>query len=167
MRGNTSRFSGTSATPAVTMRAGVSPVSSAPSSRIAPRCGFRMPAIDIISVVLPAPFGPSSEAMRTASARSETPFRASILPSAVTGPEVSSMPPADCRRGAEMSLASQRIGLHRRRGTLGDLLAEIEHRDTVGDRHHQLDVMLDQQDAGALAAQRADAAIELADLLGV
>ena len=33
------------------------------------------------------------------------------------------------------------------RRALGDLAAEVEHDDAVGDRHHELHVVLDQQDA--------------------
>ncbi len=37
-------------------------------------------------------------------------------------------------------------------GALGDLLAEVQHRDLVGDVHHQAHVVLDQQDGDAPVA---------------
>ena len=66
--------------PRDTIWAGVDPTSSALSKRIEPRRGRRMPAIVIISVVLPAPFGPRRQVMPPLSTVSETPFSASILP---------------------------------------------------------------------------------------
>ena len=41
------------------------------------------------------------------------------------------------------------IALHLGRRALGDLAAEIERHDLVGDAHHQVHVMLDQQDGDA------------------
>ena len=49
----------------------------------------------------------------------------------------------------------------------GDLLAEVEHGDPVGDAHHQLHDVLDQEDRDPAAAEAEDPLAELADLLGV
>ena len=48
--------------------------------------------------------------------------------------------------------------LHVRRRALGDLLAVVEHQHAVADAHHQLHVVLDQQDRDAVVA---DASISL------
>ena len=47
----------------------------------------------------------------------------------------------------------------------GDLAAEIEHDDLVGDRHHHRHVVFDEEDAQLeLVPQRADQLAELVDL---
>src|ERR1700674_1017504 len=139
------------------MRAGDSPTSSVPSSRIDPRRGLRMPAIVIISVVLPAPFGPSRQVIWPLPTCSETPLRASILPEAVTRSATSSIESSRDLGGAEIGFAHERVGLDLGRRAFGDFLAEVEHRDAVGDRHDELHVMLDQEDGEALLAELADA----------
>ena len=55
---------------------------------------------------------------------------------------------------AEVGLDHARVVAHRRRVALGDLLAVVEHRDLLGDAHHDLHVVLDEQDGEApLVAQ--------------
>ncbi len=80
MCGNTSRFSGTRATPRATMSCGARPAISSPANRIEPRRGLRIPLVVIISVVLPAPFGPSRQVIDPCATASVTPLSASILP---------------------------------------------------------------------------------------
>jgi hypothetical protein len=71
---------GTSAMPRSTMPCGAAPAISLPMNRIEPERGRRMPAVVIISVVLPAPFGPSRQVIDPCSTWSDTPRSASILP---------------------------------------------------------------------------------------
>ena len=80
MSGKTSRFSGTSAMPRRTTAAEDAPVMSRPSKVTEPRRGRSRPAIVIRSVVLPAPFGPSTQVIRPSGTEMSTPFRASIMP---------------------------------------------------------------------------------------
>ena len=55
------------------------------------------------------------------------------------------MPPLAHRRRAQVGLDHARVLLHLLRRALGDLLAVVEHRDPVGDPHHDAHVVLDQQ----------------------
>ena len=48
------------------------------------------------------------------------------------------------------------MGLYAGRQAFGDLLAEVEHGDRVGDRHHDIHVVLDQDDGDAVLADLAD-----------
>ena len=57
------------------------------------------------------------------------------------------------------------IVLHVGRSALGDLASEVEHDDLVGDAHHQLHVVLDEQHGQAeLIAKAANGLTELVDL---
>src|SRR5690606_5192322 len=68
---------------------------------------------------------------------------------------------------AEIGFADGWMRLDLGRRPLCDLLAEIEHRDPVGDGHDQLHVVLDEQDSDAAVADLSDAVIEGANFLGV
>src|SRR5215203_2475280 len=48
--------------------------------------------------------------------------------------------------GAQVGLDDLLVALHLGGGAFGDLLAVVQHRDPVAQAHHQLDVVLDQQD---------------------
>mmetsp|Transcript_1047 Transcript_1047/g.2758 ORF Transcript_1047/g.2758 Transcript_1047/m.2758 type:complete len:297 (+) Transcript_1047:2737-3627(+) len=48
------------------------------------------------------------------------------------------------------------VALHLGRRALGDLLAVVQHRHAVAQAHHQLHVMLDQQDGAAVLADAVD-----------
>src|SRR5688500_8584829 len=151
--------------PRRTIESGCSPEISLSKNFIEPFLGLRTPAIVIMSVVLPAPLGPSRQVMEPAATSRETPFSASILPYAVTSSRTVSITPAS--RSAEIGFLHQRIVLDLRRRALGDLLAEVEDRDAVGDAHHELHHMLDEQDGHAAAAQLHDPVAQLRDLLAV
>ena len=66
--------------PRRTMASGCQPEISTSSSLTLPFFGLSTPAMVSISVVLPAPFGPSRQVIEPALTSSETPLRASILP---------------------------------------------------------------------------------------
>ncbi len=57
--------------------------------------------------------------------------------------------------GSEIGLDHVGVGLDRARRALGDLGAEIEHHDAVGEIHHKAHVVLDQQHRHAAVAQLA------------
>jgi hypothetical protein len=65
---------------------------------------------------------------------------------------------------AQVGFDDARIGLHARRRAFGDLLAEVEHGDRVRDRHHDVHVVLDQDDGDAVVADLADDRHQLADV---
>ena len=69
------------------------------------------------------------------------------------------------RGRAEIGADHRLVLLHLGRRALGDLAAEIERDDLVGNRHHQVHVMLDEQHRDlALVADAPDQRAELADL---
>ena len=80
MSGNTSRFSGTRAMPRSTIWRGARPAISSPRRVMEPRRGLRIPAMVIIRVVLPAPFGPRRHVISPSAAARFTPLSASMLP---------------------------------------------------------------------------------------
>ena len=75
--------------------------------------------------------------------------------------------PQAAAAGAEIGLAHGRIGLDVGRSAFRDLAPEIQHRDAVGHRHDEFDMVLDQQDGHAVRAQPADTAVERFDFLGI
>ena len=64
----------------------------------------------------------------------------------------------------EIGLDDDRIGLDLRRSALGDLLAEVEHRHVVGDGHHHVHVVLDEEDGDASGLHPLDERVDLLDL---
>ena len=68
-------------------------------------------------------------------------------------------------RAPEVGLDHLRVVLHLGRRPLGDLAPEVEHDDLVGDAHHQLHVVLDEQHGEPVPiAEVADRVAELVDL---
>src|SRR5205807_1072892 len=55
---------------------------------------------------------------------------------------------------AEIGFQHNRIALNLRRYSLGELLAEIHDDEPVGDPHHEIHIVLDQQDRHALLFER-------------
>src|SRR6059036_1506874 len=162
MCAKTSRFSGTSATPRATIACGDNAAIGSPRNSMAPCLGLSTPAMVSMSVVLPAPFGPSTQVMEPSRTSSDRPFRASIFPYAVTRSTTLSI-----SRSAQISFLDCGIALHLRRSALGDLPAEVEHRDAVGDAHHQLHHVFDEHDRDSFRAQIDNPLSQQADLLGV
>ena len=80
MRGNTRRFSGTSAMPFDTTLAAGNRVRSSPFRTTEPEVGDRIPAMVNMVVVLPAPLGPSRQVISPSTASRLTPRSASMLP---------------------------------------------------------------------------------------
>src|SRR5712691_2838237 len=162
MCGKTSRFSGTSATPRATIACGDNAAIGSPRNSMAPCLGLSTPAMVSMSVVLPAPFGPSTQVMEPSRTSSDRPFRASIFPYAVTRSTTLSI-----SRSAQVSFLDRGIVLDLRRSALGDLLAEVEHRDAVGDAHHQLHHVFDEHDRDSFRTQIENPLSQLSDLPGV
>ena len=53
---------------------------------------------------------------------------------------------------SQIGLDDRVIALHRGGHAFGDFLAVVEHGDAIAQPHHQLHVVLDQQDGGAVGA---------------
>src|SRR5918994_681884 len=114
-------------------------------------------------VDLPAPLEPISVTTSPSSTCSVTPLSASMEPYAVT---ISSTSSSGIRSPLlpEVGLDDLRVVAHLHRLALGDLLAVVEHRDLLGDAHHHLHVVLDEEDRDPLVV--AQLAHELRQLLG-
>ena len=80
IRPRMARPSGTSVSPAATVRCAGRPVISWPSSRTRPACGRTRPVSAERIEVFPAPFGPISVTICPSATRSETPRTASTCP---------------------------------------------------------------------------------------
>ncbi len=155
-----------------------------PSKRIVPAAGCSMPEIVRSVVVLPAPLAPSSATISPSATSRLTPLQGADRPVADLDPveleqrhqRSSSSGSGLCRRPARRrplrwcSAWRRRAGPgtpRRRRGRAGPRpgcpprsQAEIEHGHTLGHRHHEPHVVLDEQDADAPLP--VDAADELA-----
>src|SRR5215468_6478554 len=105
------------------------------------------------SVVLPAPFGPITVTIWPASTVSDTPCTASTLPYATCRARTSRsalMSSALSLQTAEVGLDDQRIALNLCRQAFGELLSEVHDDQTVGQPHHEIHVVLDQENRHAL-----------------
>src|SRR5450432_2911668 len=131
---------------------------SLPPRVIVPDTGLIMPEMARIVVVFPAPLEPIKVTTLPLGTSSEMPCSTSTLPYAACRLETVSMPRlalsgrggARCamvrigRNASEIRFDDLGIRLHQRRFFLGNLLAEVEDRDPVGNRHHHVHVVLDQ-----------------------
>ena len=88
--------SGTCAIPALTICSGLRPARSAPPSRTRPRRGLIMPLIARSSVVLPAPFAPSTAVMAAVPAEMLTPSSAMTPPYPAVSPSTASAGDPSC-----------------------------------------------------------------------
>ena len=145
----------------------------------------------LVSVDLPAPLGPSSAITAPLGTVRSTPRSTSIRPYAActsTTSRIGTLMPRDRRdrrvaRPREVGRVSSGSALGRAvvgvaevgllhagvvadlgRGAGGDHRAEVEDVDLVADRHHQVHVVLDHEDAAALGGQLAQ---QLAERLGL
>ena len=166
---------------------GARPAISSPRRLMEPRRGLRIPAMVIIRVVLPAPFGPSRQVMSPSAAAEAHPLER--LDVAVGGRDVAHLeerlaherfaPPGRrrprCRRlpsleppSSELLRASEIGFLHGLvlldlgRRPLRDLAPEVEGRNPVGNPHHELHDVLDEEDGDPLLlVQPPQALVEL------
>ena len=88
--------SGTCAIPALTICSGLRPARSVPPSRTRPRRGLIMPLTARSSVVLPAPFAPSTAVMAAVPAEMLTPSSAMTPPYPATSPSTASAGDPSC-----------------------------------------------------------------------
>src|SRR5688572_4619340 len=92
-------------------------------------------------VVFPAPFAPRIATTSPSSIASETPWSALIAPY-----RASTSCSSSSGIVSEVRLDHRGVGPHLRRWALRDLAPEVEHVDSIGDRHDQVHVVLDEQD---------------------
>src|SRR6202795_5235890 len=139
---------------------GGSPWMARPSRRTAPCRGWSTPMMVRIVVVLPAPFRPSSTVTASSRTRRDTPCRMWCWPISVWTSSTSSRA-AGMRRASVVRRLDGGIGAHRLRRPVGDEPAVLEHGDRVRQRHHHVDLVLDEQDG--LVAPGLDALDEADD----
>src|ERR1700728_728231 len=125
---------------------------SRPSMRTCPRRGFTRPLIVRSSVVLPAPFAPSTAVIVAVSASTLTPSSAVTPPYPATRPSTAS---ALLMGDSQVGRGHRGIGLNLGRRSGRDDLAEVEDGDRVADRHPQVHVML-HHDHRAVRSELAD-----------
>src|SRR5436305_2388783 len=102
------------------------------------------PAIALISVLLPAPFGPTTHTSSRAPMASDTSMIAGAAPYETRMRSTSSM------RFAQVRLHHLRPAHHLRRPAFGDHPPVAQHDDAVGELHHRAHHVLDEHDARAL-----------------
>src|SRR5258708_38237426 len=108
------------------------------------------PAMTLMSVDLPAPFGPTTHTSSPAARVSDTSH------SAVAAPYRASIAASSSMRAAQVC-KHDFLPFHDFGGSaLGDDLAVIEHDDAIGQRHDGAHDVLDKDDGGTPVANRAD-----------
>ena len=118
-----------------------------PPQRISPLVRT-MPQIARRVVVLPAPLAPSSAVTPPSSTTKSMPCSTASAPYAACSDRRPQAAPACCTpRLAEIGADHLRLVAHLLGRAVGDLQAELQRHHLVGDAHHQVHVMLDQQDA--------------------
>src|SRR4029078_5252697 len=121
-----------------------------------------------IVVVLPAPFAPSNTTTSASSTYRSTPRNTWMGPYPASRLATRSMVVIvrpSCRLRSQVGLDHALIVLDLTGRSLVDLAAEIQHDDAVGDPHHELHVVLDEQDRETeLIAQSPNGVAELVDL---
>src|SRR6266542_4253569 len=140
---------------------------SRPSKTMRPAVVRTMPKTVFSRVDLPAPLAPMMETMSPAWTRTETPRSTSTSSyPARTSLSSRSGAPSPCSM-AKVGLDDLRVSTDRRRRALGDLLAVVQHHDALGDVHHDLHVVLDEEDGLAPPVQSTDVLHHLPDHGGV
>src|SRR5690242_17007720 len=114
-----------------------------PSKRTVPRLGGSTPITVRMVVVLPAPLRPSSTVTASGRTRSETPCRMWCWPMFVCTPSSSS---TSGMRAPEVRGLDLRARADLGGRPVGDEAAVLQHRDRVGQGHHHVDLVLDEQD---------------------
>src|SRR4029453_887903 len=109
-----------------------------------------MPATTLMSVDLPAPFGPTTQASSPDSSLSETSHSAVAAPYRAAMDSSSSMRPAGVGR--------HDVGPFHDIGgnSFRDDPPVVEHDDAIGERHDRAHDVLDEDDGRSLVADRAD-----------
>src|SRR5579859_3967962 len=122
--------------------------------------GRTSPATVLTSVDLPAPLAPTRVTISPGCTRSDTPLSAWTWPYETWRSSISSM----CGLLSQIGFNDGRVTADHGRWAFGDLLAVIKDGNLLAHRHHQLHMMLDQQDRDTLLAQVEQHLFELVEL---
>src|SRR5262245_40075034 len=171
-------FWGTCTIPARSTCLGLRPVNCSPRKVMVPSLGLSSPLIVASSVDLPQPFGPTTQVMpRSATVRltlcstspppypAVSPSMTSAAAAPLVGPVIAFL--RITFRGAEVSVEHAGVGPDRRRRAGRDDRAVVEHRDVMAQAHHELHVVLDNQERLAPGIQLPDPVSQLVDQRGV
>src|ERR1700722_16859389 len=142
------RPSGTCATPRRTTSSVAMPAMDWPP-RISSPWVRTIPQMARSVVVLPAPLAPSNAVTPPSSTAKLMPCRTFVSPYPACRPLASSSAGMSLvlLRVAEVGADHLRLGPHLVRRPVGDFKTKLQRHDFVGHAHHQIHVMLDQQDA--------------------
>src|SRR5215217_3780334 len=112
--------------------------------RIAPPWTLARPLIVFSSVVLPAPFGPTTETTSPSYRAKSMPFNICVRPYPDSIAATSSSIPdlIVLSRTAKIRLLHSSIRLNLRRGALEKQLALVEDEDVIRQCHHEIHVVL-------------------------
>ena len=135
-----------------------------PSQRDRSRSGPKSPATAFIRDDLPAPFAPMI-VTTSPSGRQDTPRRASD--STVGDHQIPDLEQVSNSWHREIRLDHSRIGLDLGRSAFGDLSPVVQDRDSVRDAHHEIHIVLDENDRHARVADPPDEVAHLDDFRGV
>src|SRR3989441_1184605 len=150
MAGKRRRPSGTSAIPWRHTSCAGTGARSLPSRRTVPALIGKRPAIASMSVVLPAPFGPTTVTSSRGRTLSDTSHTATASPWATSRCSISSIGLAQIRAD------DARVAHDVPREALGDDLPVAQHHDTVGQVENGPHDVLDEDDGRAAVADLAD-----------
>src|SRR5882724_121503 len=115
------------------------PAICSPASRMWPVRGGIIPKMVLSSVDLPAPFAPMIDTMCPGWTRSDTPRRTS------TSSYPAHTPSSSRRSAAKIGLDDPGVAPDGGGRPLGDLLAVVQDDHALGDVHHDVHVVLDQE----------------------
>src|SRR6266545_4333143 len=150
MAGKRRRPSGTSAMPWRQSSCAGTDARSAPSRRTVPeRIGWR-PAIALMSVVFPAPFGPTTVTRSRGRTLSDTSQTATASPCATSRCSTSSI------GLAQIGPDDLRVSHDLARESFGDHLSVVQQHDAVGEVEDRRHDVLDEDDRRAAVADLAD-----------
>src|SRR3990172_2318558 len=152
------------------MRAGFAPAMSSPQKRIEPPNGTQIPLRLLFSVDLPTPLLPSTATTSPSATSISMPWRISTSPYPARRPRTSSMRGRrDALRRAvtEVSLDHHGVGRELPWGALRDDFPVGQHIDILGEAHHRLHHVLDEEYGDARAADALDHRDELVDFRGI
>src|SRR6478672_13752176 len=138
-----------------------------PSSRTRPVTTGSSPTTLFRSVLFPAPFAPMIVTTWPFGISNETSRTAWIAPYDMFTQSSFSITSLLCCFRAEISFDDSPVGLDYRRRPFRDLDSVVEYDDVVGDRHHQIHVVLDHQDGDPKLADLDDQLAELSRLLWI
>src|SRR6185312_16538120 len=142
------------AMPCATSFSGGVPVMSRPSKITRPLFGLTAPMMAMSVLDLPAPFAPSSAVISPGRTSSDTSCTACTPPYDTCRPSILSIG-SDTVFSPQIGFDHGRVAHDLGRRPLGDHLPEIQHQHALGQAHHHLEHVLDDDQRHALGMDAA------------